>query len=174
MNKQEIILNIIEHLSSELAATQLAADNAHSAATDDQSVAETQYDTLAIEASYLAEGQSMRVEEIKYSITQFEHLQARELDYSATIKVGSLVQLNKGESNNEWFFIAPSAGGFKCNLQADNVTVQITVITPHSPMGKALLSKEVDDDVSINFQNLDLQRIKLKESDDGDYIVAVK
>lgn len=169
MNKKEIIHKIVKHLSCELSTTQLAAHNAHSAAIDDQSVAETQYDTLAIEASYLAEGQSRRVEEIKYSIAQFEQLQARELTRSTTISIGSLVQLDKGESNNEWLFIAPSAGGFKCVLQEGNVTVHITVITPHSPMGKALINKEIDDDVSINIQS-----IKVKENGNCDYIVAIK
>lgn len=174
MNKKEIIHKVVKYLSSELSTTQLAADNAHSAATDDQSVAETQYDTLAIEASYLAEGQSRRVEEIKYSITQFEQLQTRELKPSAIVSLGSLVQLNKGENTNEWFFIAPSAGGFKCILQEESITFQITVITPHSPMGKALINKEVDDDVSINFQNVNVQKNKPKESDAVDYIVAIK
>ena len=68
MDKEKIIQDILNYLRQELSIIQEAANNAHLAATDDQSVAETQYDTLAIEASYLAEGQSRRVDELKLSI----------------------------------------------------------------------------------------------------------
>ncbi|WP_441004208.1 hypothetical protein [Pseudocolwellia agarivorans] len=152
MNKKHIIQNILQHLLKELEATQLAAHNAHLAAIDDQSIAETQYDTVAIEAGYLAEGQSKRVEEIKQSIKQFEQFNSQELAASPTIVLGSLVQLEKGVENNEWLFIAPSAAGFKCEIITDkdnNLTHKITVITPHSPMGQALITKEIDDEITL-------------------------
>jgi len=68
--KAEVISKILTYLQNELASLSTAAKNAHLAAIDDQSVAETQYDTLAIEASYLAEGQSRRVEALKKSINR--------------------------------------------------------------------------------------------------------
>lgn len=150
MNKKNLIQQILQHLSTELKATELAANNAHLAAIDDQSIAETQYDTVAIEAGYLAEGQSKRVDEIKYAIALFEQFITRELASSPTIVIGSLVQLEKGITNNNWLFIAPAAGGFRCVLEGNN----ITVITPHSPMGQALINKEVDDDVSLLISGL--------------------
>ncbi|WP_077343403.1 hypothetical protein [Pseudocolwellia agarivorans] len=150
MNKKNIIQHVLQHLSTELKTTELAANNAHLAAIDDQSIAETQYDTVAIEAGYLAEGQSKRVDEIKNSIALFEQFHARELKSSPTIVIGSLVQLEKGITNNNWLFIAPAAGGFRCVLEENN----ITVITPHSPMGQALINKEVDDEVSLLINGL--------------------
>lgn len=169
MNKKDIINIILTHLHEELSITEMAAHHAHSAAIDDQSVAETQYDTLAIEASYLAEGQSKRVEEIKHAITLFEQLQTRELSADTIIKIGTLVQLEKEQSNNKWFFIAPAAGGFTCSVNDNNKAFNITVITPFSPMGKALINKEVDDEVSLNFQGA---ASSLEQP--IDYIAAVK
>ena len=45
MNKEKLITNIISHLENALSIAKHAANEAHLAATDDQSVAETQYDT---------------------------------------------------------------------------------------------------------------------------------
>ncbi|WP_426369592.1 hypothetical protein [Pseudocolwellia sp. HL-MZ7] len=169
MNKKDIIQKVLQHLSNELEATKLAAHNAHLAATDDQSIAETQYDTVAIEAGYLAEGQSKRVEEIKHSIKLFEQFNTQELEASSTVALGSLVQLEKGIENNEWLFIAPSSGGFKCDITSEkdnNLTNKITVITPHSPMGQALINREVDDEVTLLIQGIN--NVK-----DPDYINAI-
>lgn len=169
MNKTHIIQQVLQHLFKELEATQLAANNAHMAAIDDQSIAETQYDTVAIEAGYLAEGQSKRVAEIKESITLFEQFGAKELDSSPTIKMGSLVQLEKGIQNNEWLFIAPSAGGFRCDVIGNTNGIdneKVTVITPHSPMGQALIHKEVDDEVLLLVQGINITK-------EADYISSV-
>jgi len=145
--KTLIINNILTFLKKELAMQLQAANNAHSAATDDQSIAETQYDTLAIEASYLAEGQSRRVEELQQAIRAFLQLSSEQknnaLNYVVTI--GSLVQLFQDEESKNWFFIAPAAAGFKTTIAQQNVTV----VTPESPMGKALINLSVGDEVNL-------------------------
>lgn len=152
MYKKELLSRIIEHLTSELSNSELAAKNAHLAATDDQSVAETQYDTLAIEASYLAEGQSRRVEEMKASIILFEQLAQQKIDELLQVSIGSLVQLEKDKANNAWFYIGPASGGFRCEIKGNT----FTLITPQSPMGTALMNKEEGDDVEITLGNQSL------------------
>ncbi|MGB1262984.1 MAG: hypothetical protein ACPG52_08760 [Cognaticolwellia sp.] len=128
----------------------MAADNAHKAATDDQSVAETQYDTLAIEQSYLAEGQSRRVDEIRHAIALFENFQFDDVTTNTKVQMGSLVQLEQDIAKQQWFFIAPAAGGYRCQLNTEKSLSTITLITPHSPMGAALLHQVVDDEVSLS------------------------
>ena len=80
MNKNKILDAVLSYLYLELSHCEQAANNAHLAATDDQSVAETQYDTLAIESAYLAEGQSRRLIEFKVSIKRFITLQQQILN----------------------------------------------------------------------------------------------
>lgn len=149
INKQAVIADIVSQLQQELALALVAADNAHKAATDDQSVAETQYDTLAIEQSYLAEGQSRRVEEIRQAIKSFEGFQFDLADEQKTVLQGSLVQLEQDIAMQQWFFVAPAAGGYRCKIVDCDVIVNITVITLQSPMGSALLGKELDDEVNL-------------------------
>lgn len=146
--KLQLIKKIVHHLNEELNVLLLAANNAHLAAIDEQSIAETQYDTLAIEAGYLAEGQSRRVSELKLAIASFEHLSEvikKSPCEHNQVKIGSLVQLFQDKSANQYFFIAPAAAGFRCAIKDES----FTVITPQSPMGKALLNKTLDDEIAI-------------------------
>ncbi len=142
INKKALVSLITNALEQELNQAINAANEAHAAAVDDQSVAETQYDTLAIEASYLAEGQSKRVQELQASINNFQVMKLSDFDENKSIAQSALVQLNK---ERHWFFIAPAAGGFRCQLNKQN----ITVITPKSPMGGALIGKFQNDDVEV-------------------------
>ena len=153
MNKAFLISNIMQHLEQELVHCKLAANTAHLAATDDQSVAETQYDTLAIESAYLAEGQSRRIIEFESAINHLKQLaaQVKNKDNGANkvIKLGSLVQLYKDSALDKWFFLAPAAAGYKCTIAANN----FTVITPRSPVGYALLNKTIGDQVEVIIGN---------------------
>jgi transcription elongation GreA/GreB family factor len=145
INKKQLMDVIITALSQELQQAISAANEAHAAAVDDQSVAETQYDTLAIEASYLAEGQSKRVTESQHAIDAYQALEIAKFNETNIVTMGTLVQLAADSTTNHWFFIGPAAGGFRCTQAEYN----ITVITPQSPMGAALIGKKQDDDIEI-------------------------
>ncbi|MBA6223614.1 hypothetical protein H4J51_04420 [Colwellia sp. MB02u-18] len=149
MDKNSIIGQITEQLQQELVLALVAANNAHKAATDDQSVAETQYDTLAIEQSYLAEGQSRRVDEIRYAIKRLQSIPLVALQKKPEINIGSVVQLEKDIDKQQWFFLAPAAGGYRCKLAVQSNTINIVVITPQSPIGAAMMGKVLDDEISI-------------------------
>jgi len=159
-NKKQLVDLVVTALSKQLQQAIDAANEAHAAAVDDQSVAETQYDTLAIEASYLAEGQSKRVIEFQHAIDAYKALELIELNSESYIALGALVQLSTDADTNHWFFIGPAAGGFRCQLAQQN----ITVITPKSPMGIALIGKQLDDDIEVMLGSNKLE----------DYIITLK
>ena len=156
-NKNQLIALILDELINKHQQAIDAANDAHAAAVDDQSVAETQYDTLAIEASYLAEGQSRRVIEFQHAIDAYKALNTKlstvEFNKNGVISLGTLVQLSADLICNSWFFIGPAAAGFRCQLG----TKSITVITPESPMGMALLGKQQDDDITVMIGNNKLE-----------------
>ncbi len=145
INKQALVALIISELKQELNQAISAANEAHAAAVDDQSVAETQYDTLAIEASYLAEGQSRRVQELQTAINDYQVLSLLNFDENRSITQSALIQLCADSKRQQWFFIGPAAGGFRCKINGQH----ITVITPKSPMGLALIGKFKDDDIEV-------------------------
>lgn len=160
INKKKLVSLITKALQLELNQAISAANEAHAAAVDDQSVAETQYDTLAIEASYLAEGQSRRVNEIQKAIKDYQTLKLIDFDENSSITLTALVQLSHDTASKNWFFIGPAAGGFHCKL----ANQKITVITPQSPMGIALLDKYQEDTIHVLMGNNQL----------NDYIALVQ
>ena len=68
MNKALLLEKIITVLEITYQNAVEAAMRAYNTATNDENVAENKYDTLALEASYLAHGQALRVAECEADI----------------------------------------------------------------------------------------------------------
>lgn len=147
-DKPQILTLVLKQLTQELNNCIEAANNAHLAAVDEQSVAETQYDTLAIESAYLAEGQSRRLLELKKTIAQLKSFTFQPIDIEQPIKLGGLIQFEDSRQN-QWLLMSPAAGGYKVFI-GDNL---VTLITPQSPLGKAILNKYLDDDIQYQAGN---------------------
>lgn len=56
MNKQDVLQRIIDKLNIDLDIAERAAQTAYETATHEENIAENKYDTLGLEASYLAAG----------------------------------------------------------------------------------------------------------------------
>ncbi|MBD8683903.1 GreA/GreB family elongation factor [Pseudomonas sp. CFBP 13719] len=143
MNKPALLQAIIERLTIDLEVAQRAAQTAYETATHEENVAENKYDTLGLEASYLATGQARRMEEIRHGLAKFRALQLRDLQ--AGIELGALVALDSENGVRQWFFLGPDAAGLKLEFEG----CPVMVITPRSPLGQSLLGKQVDDGVSM-------------------------
>lgn len=142
MNKHELRQAILALLQSKLEVAVSSAKRAMESATDEETVPEHKYDTLALEASYLAHGQAMRVQECEQEIQQINQLVLPEQPHK--IVLGSLVSLLDLDDKQHWFFIAPCAGGLKVTFNQ----LTIAVVTFDSPLGKAMQGKQVGDEVS--------------------------
>lgn len=157
MSKQALIAAVIEQLEADLAVCQQAANEAHQAATHEESVAENQYDTLGLEASYLAEGQSRRVAEIQQEIAAWRGLPDTEFYEDDPVVSGCLIVLEALESGEQrMLLLGPAAGGKKLSYAG----MTVTVVTPEAPLGAQLVGKYVGDCVMIaatEFEITDVQ-----------------
>ena len=145
MNKHAVLQLILEKLAVDLDIARRAAQTAYETATHEENIAENKYDTLGLEASYLAAGQAKRVEEIKQSLALCQNLQLRAFDDQRGIEIGTLLGLEDEDGRQQWLFLAPDAAGLKVAV----VGQPVTVITPRSPLGKSLLGKFEGDEVEI-------------------------
>lgn len=145
MNKQTVHSLILEQLAGDLEIARRAAQTAYETATHEENIAENKYDTLGLEASYLAAGQARRVEEIRQALALCQNLSLRPYDDQLGIQVGALMALEDEQGRQQWLFLAPDAAGLKVYL----VGQLITVISPRSPLGKSLLGKFEGDEVEI-------------------------
>lgn len=150
MNKEIILHLIIDALQRDLSALQKAVKLAHDSATHGESKAENKYDTRGLEASYLAHGQAQRAAEIAISLTSYQRLEGALVGKNDSVAVNSLVRLLDGDGESRWLWLGAEAGGLKVSYGADDVTV----VTPHSPLGKALLGKRTGDDMVLKLQGI--------------------
>ena len=145
MNKSILRQAVIEQLSLDLDTARRAAQSAYEAATHKENVAENKYDTLGLEASYLATGQARRMEEIRQALALYQQLTLRPYDDRTGIGMGALITLEAENGNRQWLFLGPEAAGLKLALDERPVTV----ITPRSPLGRSLLGRHEGDEVQV-------------------------
>ncbi|UWZ98143.1 GreA/GreB family elongation factor [Vibrio splendidus] len=142
MNKSELRQIILEQLESRLRIAQSATQRAIDAATDEETVPEHKYDTLALEASYLAHGQAMRVQECEDDIQCYRNLVLRD---SERITVSSYVVVIDEHDQYKHFFMGPRVGGLSVTWNEN----EIAIVTANAPFGQALMGKEVGDEVEF-------------------------
>lgn len=144
MNKLELKQLFLTSLKEKLAIARSSTQRAIDAATDEETVPEHKYDTLALEASYLAHGQGMRVQESEREIQQFEALAMNELS-EPKVTLGSYVILLSEDGTTKHLFVGPCSGGLTVNWLGESVSV----ITPLAPLGKAILGQDLDAEVEL-------------------------
>lgn len=142
MNKSVLLQQIIARLAHDLELLLAAAKSAHAAATHAENIPDNKYATLALEASYLAQGQANRASEIRRAIEAFKQLDGRP-SVDGSVRLGSLVELEDEEGAAKLIFIGPLEGG----LKIAHAGREVLVITPASPLGRELLGKAVGEGV---------------------------
>jgi len=145
MIKAALIAAIIKHLEETRDKALIAAEAARATAVDKENIAENKYDTLGLEAAYLAHGQSSRVQEIVLELAEFYKLATLKAAGPIAVSLGSLVHLTDDKNNSRWLLVGPGAAGLTINH--GNITV--TVITSDSPLGKSIIGATIDDEVSF-------------------------
>ena len=146
MNKRLLLDKVIARLEREFETLAKAAREAHAGATNSEVKQEGKYDTRAIEASYLASGQSKRAAEIQSQIQKLQHLSIEDFKWVH-------VQKDSGES---YYFVVPFAGGFTLDQEG----TQIQVISTLSPLGTELLSRSAGDDFEFKNQRIFIENVK--------------
>ena len=141
MTKEELLQRITAALNADLAVLSTAARTAHEAATHEECIPDNKYDTTALEASYVAQGQANRAQEIRMALESYRVLALREFDDQTPVRLTALVVLEDEEGEARRVFLGPEAGGLKIAAGEG----EIVVITPQSPLGRVLLGKVVGD-----------------------------
>jgi len=141
MRKAELVRELRAALAAALDAARAAHAAALEGATHTESRAENDKDTRGLEQSYLARGQAQRVAELEAAVAELGVFAPRAFAAGAAIAMGALITADEdGEPRH--LFVAPHGGG-------SVVAGSVHVVTPASPLGRALLGKRAGDDVEI-------------------------
>ena len=141
IDKAALHAELLAQLTDALAKAHAAHAAAVEGATHTEARAENDKDTRGLEQSYLARGQAQRVAELETGIALVHTLAVRAFAPTEPITLGALVTVDEdGDAKQLW--VAPYGGGSA--LAGD-----VQVVTPSSPLGRALLGKRVDDEVEL-------------------------
>lgn len=136
MDKSQVFDVLRDKLRAELDAAVGASKDAAEYATNDESRAESKYDTQGLEASYLAAGQAAVARSLAEAVNTLEALRSELTAPRESALRGALVRCRLGRFR-EWFYLSPVGGGETLDIDG----TEVTVITAQSPIGLALMGK---------------------------------
>jgi transcription elongation GreA/GreB family factor len=143
-DKREILKLLRERVHADLAVMNAAQRTVVEGATHEENKPENDKDTRALEQSYLARGQALRVVELQNELGQLKALELRAFTAQTAIALGALVTIDDGKELVR-YFIAPAGGGLRVTVEG----VEVRVVTPQSPIARALLGKREGDDLEL-------------------------
>lgn len=144
MDKGNLAKAFRTRLEDELMAIKEAARATHEAATHEEAKAENQYDTRAIEASYLAGAQAKRAGEIDEILSLFVNIPLKAFKPDDPISSTAYVVLESGGKESH-VLLMPKGGGFSLSYEG----VVIKIVTPSSHLGEALLDRHQGETVDV-------------------------
>jgi transcription elongation GreA/GreB family factor len=139
--KSSLKAELLARLATDLETLERAHRATCDAATHEEAKPENDKDTRALEQSYLARGQATRIEELRAGIASVRALAARDVE-EERVMLGALVTVEE-DDRESILLLAPAGGG----AHLAHGTVQ--VLTPPSPLGRALLGKHAGDEVEM-------------------------
>lgn len=143
-DKMAVRAHLIAALERALAAMTHSAEQTRSGVVHEDSRAEGDKDMRSTEQSYLARGQAMRAEELGEQAQRFATTPLVRFGHDDAIAPGALVQALVGKERRVFFLVLQGGG-----IELDVDGVKITVVTPASPVGRALLGLHVGDELEL-------------------------
>ncbi|HEX7498738.1 MAG TPA: GreA/GreB family elongation factor [Polyangia bacterium] len=151
MDKQFLVEQLAERLRESATVARRASQAAAEIARDGATPAEKREDArVALEFSGLAKGQTARAARVAAEISTLEIFRPAKLALKSPIALGAVVEV-EDEAQGRTFFLAPVGAGIE--LTGPGGDGFLSVVTPVSPIGKAVIGKRVGDTVEVMVQD---------------------
>jgi transcription elongation GreA/GreB family factor len=145
LDKAEVKEALRAAIARTLATTAHAAKDAAEGATHEENRSEGDKDMRATEQSYIARGQAMRAEVLAEELARIESTSVRSYGEEDAIGPGALVEVSIDGEEQRVFFVLPWGGGTELTVRG----TRVMVITPASPVGRALIGRRVGDELEV-------------------------
>lgn len=146
LSKDALKQELVGLVAADLETAERAQQAAREGATHEEAKPENDKDTRALEQSYVARGQAKRVEELRADLLLVQAMVVKPLAEGARVVLGALVELDENGASSK-VFVAPARGGTTLAGGA------VQVVTPSSPLGRALLGKAAGEDCAVRVAN---------------------
>lgn len=141
INKEALRKELLAIVEKALEAARASHAAAIEGATHPEARAENDKDTRGLEQSYLARGVAQRVADLETAVADLTAMKLRVFAEGAPVAISAVVTVDEAGVQTR-YFVAPAGGG---SVVGD----AIQVITPQSPIGKALVGRRVDDELEL-------------------------
>lgn len=141
-SKQALKDELVQRLTAELSALESAHRETQKGATHEENKPENDKDTRALEQSYLARGQAVRVEGLRAELAETQAMALRSFAEGQPAALSALVTVEEGETTF-LVWLTPAGGGLRLAEGA------VQAVTTRSPLGRALLGKRAGDDATV-------------------------
>lgn len=152
MDKQDLLQQLRAQLRGSargaLESAVEAAEEARAAADPRERGADS---SSAVELASTARGQARRRDRALSELSALEAFDPKPLPESAAVSVGALVEIEDEETGaGRTFFLAPAGAG--ATLHGPGGDGLLTVATPRSPIGRAVLGQRVGDVIDVTVE----------------------
>lgn len=149
MDKSAIVAQLIARVRENLGVAEREMAVAIEAARDGDDAQTRREDTrMMIEYSALASGQRRRAEQARMMLAELEVFRPGPLPASGVIDLGAIVEIEDEDSGDgRTFFLAPTGAGIE--LTGPDGDGFFSVVTPTSPIGRAVRGQQVGDTIDI-------------------------
>jgi transcription elongation GreA/GreB family factor len=149
MNKRELVEQLKDQLRQSLRVAHTASEDAAVANRDDATPAEKRESArAAMENRGLVKAHSAREHRARAELNALDSFRPKQLPRNARIAPGALVEVEDEDTGEgRTFFLAPVGAG--ATLTGPGGDGLLSVVTPASPIGKAVLGCRVDDAVDV-------------------------
>lgn len=143
MDKGSLRDQLIEQIRQSAGVAERERDQAVIEAREGATPAEKREDArVALEYASLAKGQALRAERARAELSMLASFTPTPLRRGTPIAVGAVVEV-EAEDDARTLFLAPVGAGIE--LHGPNGDGFLSVVTPSSPLGRAVLGRRVGD-----------------------------
>jgi transcription elongation GreA/GreB family factor len=152
MDKRFLIGQLADKLRESAHIARKAGQAAAEEARDGATAAEKRENArVAQEYAGLARGQAARAGKTMAELSTLEAFRPTPLPKGAPIAIGAIVEVEEeGEGIDRTFFLAPVGAGVE--LTGPGGDGFLSVVTPQSPVGKAVLGRRVGETIEVTVQ----------------------
>jgi len=152
MDKQPLVAQMIDQLRSAARIAQHASADAEREARTGATADEKRLDArVAIEYSQMARAQALREHKVRAELRALKTFHPGARRNGQGIGIGAIVEIEDEDTGaGRTFFLAPVGAGMA--LTGPDGDGHITVVTPASPIGKAVLGQRVGDVIDVTIK----------------------
>jgi transcription elongation GreA/GreB family factor len=148
MNKRALVEKLLSQLRASFEVARRAGEEAAEAAISGATPAERRDDARVFqEYSRMARAQSARAAQAAEELSLLETFHPKRLARNAKVELGAVVEV-EDEDEGRTFFLAPVGAGVE--LTGEGGDGFLSVITPRSPLGRAVLGRRVGDTIEVD------------------------